>query len=304
MRPTHWVKNGFVLAPLLFAGMFDQLAAWLAALAAMGSFCLLSSSVYLLNDVCDRHRDAAHPDKCQRPIASGRLPVAWALSAAAVLVLVGGAIAALVEWFMYDPTDLMGGMGLIVWTGLYLVLNVLYSTWLKRKTIVDVIVVALGFVLRAMAGAAAIDVPISAWLVLCTFTLCLFIALAKRRSEIDDLSDEQAVAVREANRGYVGGLLDQMLAVAAALAIVSYSLYCLAPRTVEHFGSANMIWTIPLVVYGLFRYWALSRNSRSGDPVQIIVRDKIMWAIVVIYALLAGVIIAYGDRPEFDILHA
>jgi len=303
MRPQHWIKNGFVAAPLLFAGLFTSLTAWAESLAAVASFCLLASAVYLVNDICDRRSDRAHPVKRHRPIAEGRLSVDLAAAAAVVLALAGAALVAGVTWYVYDPSAPLGGWGLPVWTGAYLVLNLLYSFWLKKRAIVDVIVVAMGFVLRAMAGAAAIAVPVSPWLVVCTLTLCLFIAIAKRRSELGEVSGEQLAAARVASRGYDRETLEHMLTVSAALAILTYSLYCLAPRTVKHIGSGHMVWTIPLVIYGTFRYYRNTQRAAASDAVALLVRDKVMWIVLAAYAVLCAIIIQYGSAPAVkDIL--
>jgi 4-hydroxybenzoate polyprenyltransferase len=303
MRIRHWVKNAFVAAPLLFAGRFDDPTAWGRTLAALAAFCLLSSGVYLLNDVCDRRRDAAHPTKSRRPLPSGRLSVPAALAAAAALLAAGLGAAAAVEVVGHDPHQPLGGFGLLAWTGGYLVMNLAYSLWLKNRAIVDVILVAMGFVFRAMAGAAAIAVPISPWLVLCTFTLCLFIALCKRRSEIAELSGEQAAAARGANRAYDRRDLEHMLTASTALAILTYSLYCVAPRTVAQLGSAHMIWTVPLVVYGLFRYGRIARRAGGSDPIELLVRDRVMWLVVLVYVVVSGLIVRYGGHEAVrDIL--
>ncbi|MHC4295069.1 MAG: UbiA prenyltransferase family protein [Planctomycetota bacterium] len=298
MRPQHWVKNAFVAAPILFSGRFNEVETWGRCLAAVASFCLLSSSVYLINDICDRKSDRAHPIKSRRPIASGRLSVTRAVWAAAVLVLLGLGLVLVVEVFSFDRSQPLFGLGLLVWTVVYLVLNLFYSFWLKAHMIVDVLAVAMCFVLRAMAGAAAISVPISPWLVLCTLTLCLFIALSKRRSEIAELPEGQIGEVRRASTAYDKDMLDHMLTVSAGLAILTYSLYCLAPRTVDHIGSGHMIWTIPLVIYGTFRYYRLTSGHTGSDPVVVLIHDKIMWLVLITYAVLSAAIIKFGWHPS------
>ncbi len=302
-RPIHWTKNVFVAAPLLFSGRFNEPRAWLECLLAVAAFCLLGSGMYLINDVCDRRQDQAHPVKRRRPIASGRLSAPAAVAGACALLAAGLAIVLAVARTTWDSSQALHGAGLLVWTVCYLVMNLLYSFWLKRHAIVDVLVVAMGFVLRAMAGAAAISVPISPWLVVCTLTLCLFIALAKRRAEIDEMPAGQAGQARPANRGYRKETLEHMLAVSAGLAIVTYCLYCLAPRTIAHIGSGHMVWTIPLVIYGTFRHYRNSQVQAASDAVSVLVRDRVMWLVGLAYVMLTGLIIKFGSIPAVrDIL--
>jgi len=299
MRPIHWVKNVFVLAPVVFAHKFDDLDSWIRCLWAAAVFCLLASGVYLLNDLVDRQGDQQHPVKRHRPVASGRLSVSTALLAGLVFLSAGLLMAAGAKWFWPGS---MGGLGLLAWACAYVLITLLYSYWLKKHPIVDVIVVSLGFVLRAMAGAAAIDVPVSPWLVVCTFTLCLFIALTKRRSEVAFL-DETASAARGANAGYDMADLNVMISVASAMAIITYALYCLSPHTIERtVRSANMVWTIPLVVYGVFRFNRLT--SLSGrDPIYVLARDRAMQAVLVLYIIATLLIIQFGGSEFFrDIL--
>ena len=294
IRIPHWVKNLFVLAALPFSGEWTSGAAWGMALGAFGAFCLLSSAIYLINDITDRRSDQAHPVKARRPIASGRLSVSTAAWAAGALLAAGTGMVVLVDVLVlrgmlpYKPVMLMHGFALPLWVAAYVVLNLAYSMGLKGKPILDVVIVAMGFVFRAMAGAAAIAVAISPWLVLCTLTLCLFIALAKRRSEIAILG-EAAGQTRRVHRFYTLTNLDHMLAVSAGLAIAAYSLYCLAPRTVQRVGSSHLIWTIPLVVYGMFRYYCLTLNHPSDDPAKVLLRDRIMWLVLALW--LASVLL-------------
>jgi 4-hydroxybenzoate polyprenyltransferase len=275
LRIPHWTKNIFVLAALPFSGKW---ADWVMAMGAFASFCLLSSAIYLINDIADRKSDQTHPIKKNRPVASGRLSPLVATIAAAVLLAAGAGIVAHLCRELYRPDLPLAGMGLGVWAGAYVLINLAYNLGLKGRPILDVIIVAMGFVLRAMAGAAAIAVVISPWLVVCTFMLCLFIALAKRRSEIIALGDS-AGDTRRVHGFYTSANLDHMLSVSAGLAILTYSLYCLAPATVERIGSSHLIWTIPLVVYGMFRYYCLTLSADGGDPVRVLLRDKVLWLV-------------------------
>ena len=295
MRPAHWVKNVFVAAPILTSGRFSDPAAWLRCLPAVGAFCLLSSSVYLINDVCDRDEDRAHPVKCNRPVASGRLSVGAAVAAAILLMAIAATLTLIVVELPNDGRQPLGGWGMGFWAFCYLVLNLVYCFWLRTHAVVDVLAIAMGFVLRAMAGAAAIAVPISPWLVLCTLTLCLFIALAKRRSEIAEMPAAPATA-RKANLGYTKDFLEHMLTVSTALAILTYCIYCLAPQTISRIGSAHMVWTIPLVIYGMFRYYRAVHGAGCGDAVAVLVKDKIMWLVVAAFVVLTGLVIKFGSH--------
>ena len=304
LRVPHWVKNLFVLAALPFSGQWVEPGSWAAALGALAAFCLLSSAVYLINDIADRRSDRAHPVKCRRPVASGRLPVYLAAAAAGVLLAAGAAIVAYLSWQLHETTAPLEGLALAVWSGAYVLINLAYSMGLKGRPILDVLIVAFGFVLRAMAGAAAIAVVVSPWLVVCTLMLCLFIALAKRRSEIVALG-AAAAATRRVHRFYTVSNLEHMLAVSAGLAIVTYSLYCLAPQTVRRVGSAHLIWTIPLVVYGMFRYYCLTLGSKGEDPVRLLLRDRVMWIVGAVWLLCVIAVLTWGggDAVSGLLLH-
>ena len=296
LRCSHWLKNVFVLVPIIFAGQWLSIEAWWRGGLAFGTFCLLSSAVYLLNDLADRQADRQHPTKRYRPIASGQIgPVAAGL-AAVVLAAGGGMLAMLPQVVAPMAEQPLHGWGLVLWAGAYLLVNLLYSLWLKRYSIIDVICVASGFVLRAMAGAAAIGVPISPWLVVCTFTLCLYIALSKRRAEIA-LLDAEGITDRGGHLDLHGPELDRMLTISASLAVITYVLYCLAPRTVAQFGSAHMIWTIPFVLYGVFRYDRVSRRLTRADVVQVLLADPVLWAVVAGYLAVALAVIGWGNHP-------
>ncbi|MDD2520602.1 MAG: decaprenyl-phosphate phosphoribosyltransferase [Kiritimatiellae bacterium] len=275
LRIKQWTKNAVVFAAFVFAlGDRNQdLSAWelwkvcLAALA----FSLVSSAVYILNDLRDAPQDRLHPVKKNRPIAAGAVARAPALGAAAVLLAAG-----------------LGGAGrlgtdLLAVIGGYLVLQGFYTLWLKRIALVDVIVIALGFVLRALAGAVVIHVVISPWLLVCALVLALFLGLCKRRHEKVNLAGQ---GTRAALDGYDGRLLDQLIAVTAAAALVCYSIYTLWPETVDKFGTPWLAATIPFVVFGLFRYMDIVYRQEKGDrPEQILLTDGPLMADVALYGL-------------------
>ena len=262
MRPQQWTKNLFVFAGVVFARKVPEPGPLLASLAAFGLFCLLSSAVYLVNDIADAEQDRQHPTKRNRPIASGRLPIPVAAVAAAVMTVVGLALS----------LALAVPFGLVA--AIYLGLNLLYSFLLKHVVILDVLCVAIFFVLRAIAGAAAIDVVISHWLLICTILLALFIALSKRRHELV-LLESNASSHRASLTEYSPYLLDQMIAVVTASTLMAYILYTVDKRTVEVFGSERLLYTIPCVIFGIFRYlYLIHQRGEGGNPDRIIVSDR------------------------------
>jgi 4-hydroxybenzoate polyprenyltransferase len=279
MRPQQWSKNVFVLAGIVFAGRLFDHAAELRVLACFALFCVASSAVYLVNDVADRATDARHPVKLQRPIASGRLSPAAAIGAAAVLAAgaAGGA-------------SLLNRATLAI-VAAYFLSTLAYSLWLKRVLLLDVMIVAVGFVLRAAAGAACIDAEISPWLLVCSFLLALFLALGKRRAELVLLGQE-AASHRAALGGYSLALLDSWLTALSGAAIVSYAIYTQSPRTVEHFGTTNLLYTVPFVIYALFRYQHhVVRLDAGGDPGSLLFRDRGLWVALLGWGITAAIVI-------------
>jgi 4-hydroxybenzoate polyprenyltransferase len=279
LRPRQWTKNAFVFAGLLFGERLFQRDAVLRSLAAFAVFCAAASAVYLANDVADREQDARHPVKRERPIASGRLAAGPALGTAAVLAL----CALFASAALSKP---------LLWIVLaYLISSLLYTAGLKRVHVLDVMIVAAGFVLRAAAGAAALPVEISPWLLCCTFLLALYLAIAKRRSELSLLGTE-AEQHRAALARYTVPLLDAWLTALSGATIVCYALYTQSPRTVEHFGTTDLLYTLPFVVYALFRYHELVvRRGAGGDPGNVLARDPGLLLALAGWAATAAVII-------------
>lgn len=282
MRPHHWVKNVFVLAPLVFAQQVRDVPNTLRVLAAFGLFSLLASAVYLINDIADRHVDRLHPDKCRRAIAAGTLPTGVAAVAAVVLVVValGGAV-----WLSTQ---------LAVALGAYLVLNLAYSFGLKRVVVLDVMLLSSGFLLRAWAGAVVIEVVMSHWLVMCTGLISLFLGVVKRRQELVAL-DADAVNQRPILKEYSLPFLDQMVSTVTAGTIVAYSLYAFSPEVAEKLGTDWMGLTIPFVVFGVFRYLYLVYHRGYGqNPTALILHDRplllnlALWAAACLLALYGG----------------
>ena len=280
LRPRQWVKNFFVFAGVIFSQNLFTPLIWLA-LAAFVIFCGLSGAIYVINDLADSEKDRLHPVKRQRPIASGALPRRVAL-AFGLLVLVAslGAAFALSSHF-----------GLVALG--YSALLVAYSLWLKSVVIVDVLTVAMGFVLRAVAGAAAVDVEISGWLVICTILMALFLALGKRRHEYLSLTGE-AAGHRPILAEYSVGFLDQMIAVVTASTVTAYALYTMSPETVAKFHTRLLPLTLPFVLYGIFRYlYLLYRRELGGNPSDLLLSDRALMLNTLLW-MGALVVIIYG----------
>lgn len=275
LRPKQWTKNLVVLAALVFAlgDPAQGVTAHSIALAAMGAalFCTVSSGIYVLNDLRDAELDRAHPTKRLRPIAAGEVGRTTALVIAALL-LAGGLAAA---WALDR-----GFAGVVA---SYVALQVLYTLGLKRVALLDIFVIAAGFVLRALAGGVVIHVAISPWLLLCTLLLALFLALCKRRHELVVLQGAGGES-RPSLRGYDRRLLDILIPMIGAATLVCYSLYTLWPDTVAKFGTHRLALTIPFVIFGLFRYLDLVyRHEQGGRPEQILLTDPPLLASVALY---------------------
>jgi 4-hydroxybenzoate polyprenyltransferase len=280
LRPRQWVKNLFVFGGLIFSQRLFTASVG-PALAAFAIFCGLSGAMYLLNDVADREKDRAHPEKRHRPIAAGQLRPSAAVAAAALLIALGLAAGA---WLA--PRFALAGLAYVMLLGAY-------SVWLKHVVIVDVLVVAIGFVLRAVAGALAIDVAISGWLLICTILLALFLALGKRRHEVLAL-EGGAARHRPILAEYSAGLLDQMIAVVTASTVTAYALYTMSPETVAKFHTQLLPATLPFVLYGVFRYLYLLYHRRlGGNPSEIVVRDRALLINTGLWLLMVLLII-YG----------
>ena len=285
LRPAQWIKNGIVPAALFFAWRdpsqginIQNTSVFVAVGLAVICFCMISSAIYLVNDIKDRDADRAHPIKCLRPIASGEFPVRRAILLAVILLLAGVALSLqlpiLFTWVL---------------TG-YAAMQFVYTFGLKRIPYVDVFIIAIGFVFRAVAGAVAISVRISPWLLLCTFLLALFLALCKRRHE-KGLFEESDTRHRKALTGYSRQLLDIQIAITAAATVVCYAIYTLAPETIHRFGTNRLGLTIPFVLFGVFRYLALVyTQDEGGRPEKVMLTDKTLIMTVLCYACVALVI--------------
>ena len=279
MRPQQWIKNGFIFAALIFS---HSLSHWdrcrQVALAAV-VFCVVSSLTYLFNDIMDASEDRHHPSKKLRPIASGRLSAKTAGITAAILAI-GGTVAA---WWL----DIRF-MAIVV---AYLALNILYSTLLKHVFLLDVFIVAVGFLFRVIAGGLVIHVAISPWLIVCTTLLALFIALSKRRHELvllgDQASDHRAILA-----DYSPYYLDQLIGIVTASTVISYTLYTLSPDVQSKFPNKRLELTIPLVLFGIFRYLHLIHHGeQGGNPTRSLFTDPVLLTVVLLWAASVVLII-------------
>jgi 4-hydroxybenzoate polyprenyltransferase len=279
VRPEQWTKNLIIFAGLMFGQrLFDPTSVW-QAVAAFAIFCALSGVVYLLNDVADREADRQHPIKRRRPIASGAVSVPLALTTAGILTAV-----ALPAAFLLRPQFGMIAAG-------YLALLALYSGPLKHAVIIDVLTIAIGFVLRAAGGAVAIGVATSHWLYVMTMLLALFLALSKRRHELVLLADG-ATGHRRILEEYSPYLLDQMIAVVSASTIVAYAFYTISPETVQKFGTDLLGLTLPFPLYGIFRYlYLVHKKEGGGSPADMLLNDRPLLVCVGIWAAVVAVII-------------
>jgi len=279
LRPRQWTKNLAVFAPLLFARRVFDGNAVSRELMAFVAFCLLSSGTYVFNDWMDREEDRRHPEKALRPIAAREI------RARTVLLLI------IICWAAgLDLGAHLGWQFAALGAG-YLVLQLAYTSVLKHHVILDVLSVAAGFVLRVLAGAVAIDVPVSGWLFLCALLLALFLALAKRRQELVSLK-EVASEHRPSLGEYSLPLLDQMLATVAGMCILAYGLYTVSPDTVAKVGSDRLKWTLPFVLYGILRYlYLVHRRDVTGSPERVLFSDiptivnLVLWAASVVAVL-------------------
>jgi 4-hydroxybenzoate polyprenyltransferase len=281
LRPRQWPKNGLVFIALAFTLNLQEPGLLVRSVAAFACFCALSSAGYLLNDVVDVEADRGHPTKRLRPIAAGQMPVPFALGLGLGLALVGLAGAFVI-------TPLLGVLALA-----YGLLTAVYSTTLKHLVLLDIFGIAGGFVLRAAAGAVAINVPISPWLYIATLLGALLIALGKRRTELETLGVEAAIGHRRNLESYSLEFIDQLILVVSSAALMSYALYTFSAENLPR--NHSMMLTIPVILYGLFRYLFLVREGDIGaSPEELLFRDRPLLAAVAVWALLAVTILYLG----------
>jgi len=280
LRPEQWIKNLFLFVPLIFSKRLFDTSSFVGVLIGFALFSAASSSAYIFNDIRDMASDLQHPRKRFRPIASGKISLPFAMS----LFVVSGMTSIIVSYSINHV------FGLIVLS--YIVLNVAYSLFLKHIVILDVMVIAAFFLLRVMAGASIVDIYPSSWLIVCTIFLALFLGFSKRRHEILILSDN-ANAHRKVLEHYSPPyFLDQMIGIVTACTVVSYMLYTVSEETVRFFGTRQLIWTVPFVLYGIFRYLYLVHiKEEGGDPAGILLRDKPLLVNILLWSVSCIIIV-------------
>jgi len=276
MRPKQWSKNLILFAALIFSQNLFHSDMLINVTISFIIFCFLSGSVYTLNDLIDLNQDSTHPQKSKRPLASGKLKPSIAIISGIILVVLS-----LISAFWLNTNFAWIALG-------YFILQIIYSTLLKHIVILDVLTVSIGFVLRAIAGGEVIEVPISSWLLICTILLALFLALGKRRHELL-LLEENAVHHRRILYEYSPGLLDQMISVATASTVIAYALYTMSAETINKFNTDNLKYTIPFVLYGIFRYlYLIHQKSEGGSPEKTLFNDKPLMLNIILYLIVIG----------------
>jgi 4-hydroxybenzoate polyprenyltransferase len=271
-RPHQYLKNGFVLLGPLFAHQWDLATLTQAAMAFL-AFCAMASAVYVLNDIMDIEADRAHPVKCKRPLPSGAISIGMAKNLL-VLLIVGSVI-----------LSLLASTWVTLFVLTYFIINIFYSWHLKHVVILDVFLISSGFMLRILAGTVGLGITPSAWLLLCGLMVTLFLGFAKRRAELLMIEATEGTSnglTRRVLDDYSPEMLEQFIAVTAACTIIAYGLYTVSPQTVAIHGSNNLIYTLPFVVYGIFRYlYLLHRRAKGNDTAKDLVQDRHLLVTVV-----------------------
>ncbi|MCD6193209.1 MAG: decaprenyl-phosphate phosphoribosyltransferase [Candidatus Aminicenantes bacterium] len=279
LRPYQWSKNFFVFAPLIFAQKLLDWTATAQVVAAFCIFCLLSGGLYIFNDLQDYEEDKKHPKKCQRPIAAGLIsqPTAYLIFISFSLFSLGTALLLRFEFFLLVLS--------------YFIIQVLYSLKLKHVVILDVFIISGGFFLRVIAGGIVIAVPLSSWLLICTILLALFLAMSKRRHELV-LLEAGASAHRPILEEYSPYFLDQMISVVTASTLMAYCLYTISEETITKFGTRNLVFTTPFVLYGIFRYlYLIHQKKEGGSPEELILKDKPLLINIILWLATIAVIL-------------
>ena len=284
LRGRQWVKNLFLVFPLIFSGRFMELSLWAQVSMGVIAFCLISSGMYIINDIVDLKEDRLHPQKSQRPLAAGKMPVALAMFICGAVLILGLAL----SWRI--------GQDFLVFALAYILLNILYNMRTKHIVIVDVLMIAFGFQIRIFAGSAATHIVPSLWLLMCVFVLALFLGFTKRRYEISTLKSD-AVAHRGVLSEYTAYFLDQMIMISSTLVIVFYGLYTISAEVVARIGGYEMFYSTPFVIYGIFRYLYLIHVRKLGDdPGDILLSDIPLLIDIVLWLIFIVVIISLSRQ--------
>jgi 4-hydroxybenzoate polyprenyltransferase len=282
LRPMQWSKNTVLFAALIFAKHLFVLSDLITVTLGFLAFCLLASGAYVMNDLRDCERDREHPLKSLRPLPSGRVRRGTAVALSVTLVLAG----------MLAAIALRPAFGLLA--GAYFVLQVAYTFWLKEVVILDVMSIAAGFVIRAVAGGVIIVVPVSPWLIVCTFLLALFLGFSKRRHELI-LLETRATNHRASLKEYSPYFLDQMIAVVTASTVVAYAIYTASPEVRDKLGTDKLYLTIPFVLFGIFRYlYLVHQREEGGNPTQLLLRDQPLLIDVLLWIITATLLLYWG----------
>lgn len=275
LRPKHWIKNLFVFAALIFSLNLFNIVKLTASLQAFFAFCLASSFVYIINDIIDIEQDRKHPKKRNRPIASGKISIKNAIIISIICLITSITLA----YFINLNT-------LIIIT-VYILVNIFYSMKIKNVVILDVMSIALGFILRMIAGATAINISFSNWILLTTLFISLFLGFGKRRGEILLTNNNTQKNTRLVIELYSMQFLDYMIISSVTLTIISYALYTIDSEVMKRFGTDKLIYTVPLVIYGIFRYlYVIYRSDSDGDPTEVVLKDKSIISVVLLWILL------------------
>jgi len=279
LRPTQWSKNTVLFAALIFAKHLFNLHDCIAVILGFVAFCAVASGAYVMNDLRDCERDRQHPLKSLRPLPSGRVSRGTAIGLCVGLMLAG----------LTGAAALGAGFGAM--TCLYLLLQFAYTFWLKEVVILDVFAIAAGFVIRAVAGGVVINVPVSPWLIICTFLLMCFLGFCKRRHELVLLED-RATDHRSSLREYSPYFLDQMISVVTASTVVAYAIYTASPEVIRKLGTDKLYLTIPFVLFGIFRYlYLVHQREEGGNPTQLLLSDRPLLADLLLWVVTATVLI-------------
>lgn len=286
MRPHQWVKNLFIFAPLLFGRKLADLTAIGNSLLAFSVFCLLASALYIFNDWIDAEEDRSHPEKCDRPISSGLLPVPLALFAAVILAVTAFGLTSII------------GLNFFLISALYVILTLSYCLALKRMIVLDAMTISTGFVIRIVGGAIAISVMPSHWLIMCAFLLALFLTFTKRRQELLTLSNH-AGEHRKVLEEYSVEYLGQVNNILIGASIVCYALYTVAPETLAKFNTDGLIYGTGFVIYGMFRYMILiQKPSNGGNPSKMLLQDRPLQLTVIGWVIYNAIMIYHFDLKE------